>query len=49
VFSELKNASLRRYNEAFSTLLDIAELENIKVINKKVFEDNKDEIIGWKD
>lgn len=49
LINELKNASLRRYNEAFSMLLDIAELEGSSPITKKIFEENKNEIIGWKE
>lgn len=49
VIDELKNVSLRRYNEAFSMLLDIAELDGITPINKEIFEKNKNEIVGWKE
>lgn len=49
VIDELKNSSLRRYNEAFSILLDIAEVEAISPITKQIFELNKNEIVGWKE
>lgn len=46
---ELNNASLRRYNETFSILLDLAELENTSPITKIFFEKNKSELVGWKE
>lgn len=48
VVKELGEISLRRYNEAFSILLEIAELEEIKKITSQFVLDNIEEIIGWK-
>ncbi len=50
VIEEKGNASLRSFNEAFSLLLELADLDEIDApIKIEFFEDNKDEIIGWKE
>lgn len=48
VLQKLENASLRRLNEAFSLLLDLADLDGIVPITVGYIEQNKAEIIGWK-
>lgn len=45
---ELGMVSLRRYNEAFSILLDLAEMEDKEEITKEFVEEKKDEFSGWK-
>lgn len=44
----LGNVSLRRYNEAFSTLLEIAEFEKVATITEEFVRKNENDIIGWK-
>lgn len=50
VIELLDELSLRRYNEAFSILLELAELEEKPLIDAEfvIKPDNKDEIVGWK-
>ena len=49
VIQALGNASLRSFNEAFSLLLELADLEDQTCpITQEFFELHKDEIIGWK-
>lgn len=47
--NELENSSLRQFNEAFSMLIELAELEDQSIIDIDFFEDNKSEVIGWKE
>ncbi len=47
VFSDFKNASLRRYNDIFSTLLELADIESIPEIDIAFYEKNKNEITGF--
>ena len=42
------NTSLRRYNEAFSLLLENAIYDGKKNIDIAYYDDIKSEIIGWK-
>lgn len=46
--NELGVVSLRRYNEAFSILLDIAEMEDQEVITADFVNKYKNEFAGWK-
>ena len=48
IIKEFKNNSLRKYNEAFSLLLELADLEQITPITLDFYAQNKSEIIGWK-
>jgi hypothetical protein len=48
VIDVLGNASLRAYNEAFSILLEIAEFNEVSVINRDFIIENKDEFKPWK-
>lgn len=49
ILKELGNVSLRRLNEAFSLMLELADLEGQGVpLTVDYFNSNKDEIIGWK-
>lgn len=48
VRNELGNVSLRRFNEAFSILLELASLEETTPLSKNFAEDNKLEFAGWK-
>jgi len=48
VFEDLGNVSLRRFNEAFSLLLENALFENKDKIDVAYYNSIKDEIIGWK-
>ncbi|MCD7900222.1 MAG: hypothetical protein LUH22_10210 [Bacteroides sp.] len=41
--------SLRRFNEAFSLLLESALFDDKNNIDKAYYESIKDEIMGWKD
>ena len=43
------NASLRKVNEDLSLLLELAEMEDECPITKSFYEDNKGDIIGWKE
>jgi hypothetical protein len=48
IFKDLGNVSLRRYNEAFSLLLENAAFDNKNEIDAAYYQSVKDEIIGWK-
>lgn len=48
VIVSLGNVSLRAFNEAFSLLLELGDLEAVCPITKEFFEKHEDEIIGWK-
>lgn len=48
VIKILGDVSLRRYNEAFSTLLEIAEFEKVATITEEFVGKNENDIIGWK-
>jgi archaellum biogenesis ATPase FlaH len=49
VMEALGNVSLRSFNEAFSLLLELADLEHHTCpITQEFFKKHKDEIIGWK-
>lgn len=50
VYDELGGSSLRMYNEAFSVMLELADLEQLEKlpISEDFFDDNKDDIIGWR-
>ena len=49
LFDKLKNVSLRRFNEAFSLLLESASYDGVAEIDKAYFESISSEIEGWKD
>lgn len=49
VVKDLGTVSLRRFNEAFSLLLESALFDTKDSIDKAYYELIKDEIIGWKD
>jgi len=49
ILQELGNVSLRRLNEAFSLLLELADFDEKIPIDLEYFTANKTEIIGWKD
>ena len=49
LIDDIGNASLRRFNEALSYLLESAEIDNQCPITKDYYQSIKDEIIGWKD
>lgn len=46
VFVEFRNVSLRRYNDVFSTLLELADYEDVSDIDLNFYERNKREISG---
>ena len=48
IIADLGIVSLRRYNEAFSLLLENAAFDNKAVIDMDYYNGMKDEIIGWK-
>ena len=48
VIEDLGNTSLRRYNEAFSLLLENAIYDGKKNIDIAYYDEIKSEIIGWK-
>ena len=47
VVNTFKNVSVRRYNEIFSTLLEIGNLESEPVIDLPLYEKNKSELVGF--
>lgn len=49
IITDLGDVSLRRYNEAFSLLLENAAFDNKDKIDVDYYNGIKDEIIGWKD
>lgn len=49
VVSTLGNVSLRRFNEAFSILLELGDMEGKSPITKDFVEKHIDEIAGWKE
>lgn len=48
LLGDLTNISLRRVNEAFSLLLESAMYDDQRKIDREYYEENKNEIIGWK-
>jgi len=50
IIETIGDTSLRRYNEAFSIMLELAEMEKAKIIDLEFVsdEERQDEIIGWK-
>jgi hypothetical protein len=48
IIKDLGNVSLRRYNEAFSLLLENAVFDNKDAIDIDYYKSIKDEIIGWR-
>lgn len=49
IISELGNVSLRKFNEALGMLIELAESDNQTPIDDNYFENNKVDVIGWKD
>lgn len=50
IFTDLKNGSLRKANEALGLLLEIAESENVSPITGEYYNENKGDVIGdWKE
>ena len=49
VINDLNGVSLRRYNEAFSLLIENAAFDGISCINLDYYQKNRSEVIGWKD
>ncbi|GAB3761547.1 hypothetical protein [Spirosoma pomorum] len=47
ILIDFKNASVRKYNEIFSTLLEIGDLEEVLIIDLPLYEANKSEIVGF--
>lgn len=45
---ELGSVSLRSFNEVFSLLLELADIEDITPITIEFFELNRQEVLGWK-
>lgn len=48
LISDLDNPSIRRFNEALSYLLEIADLDEKDTIDMALYNENKSDIIGWK-
>jgi archaellum biogenesis ATPase FlaH len=48
VVSKLGNVSLRRFNEAFSILLEYGDIEGVSPIKEDFVEKHSTEIVGWK-
>jgi hypothetical protein len=48
IAKDLGAVSLRRFNEAFSLLLESALFDEKDIIDTEYYESNKEEIIGWK-
>ncbi len=48
VRNELGNVSLRRFNEAFSILLELASIDEITSLSREFAEKNRSEFAGWK-
>jgi len=49
IFRELGNVSLRTFNDTFSLLLDLADMDNVDVpVSITSYEKFKPELIGWK-
>jgi hypothetical protein len=48
ILSNLDNKTLRGFSEAFSLILELADSDDKYPITTQYFEDNKKEIIGWK-
>ncbi len=49
VIEKLGSVSLRKFNEAFGLLIELAEMDEKSPIEVEYFEVNKNEIIGWKE
>lgn len=49
IANELGNVSLRKFNEALGMLIELAEMENKTPIDAAYYEENKNDVIGWKE
>lgn len=49
IIKDLDGASLRRYNEAFSLLVENAAFDDRTCIDLTYYQENKSEVVGWKD
>ncbi len=49
IVNELGNVSLRKFNEALGMLIELAEMDNKTPIDAAYYEENKSDIIGWKE
>lgn len=49
IIKDLDGASLRRYNEAFSLLVENAAFDDKTCIDLNYYQENKSEVVGWKD
>ena len=49
IANELGNVSLRKINEALGMLIELAEMENKTPIDSAYYEENKNDVIGWKE
>ena len=46
---DLGNVSLRKFNEALGMLIELAEMDNISPIDDSYYQENKNDVIGWKE
>lgn len=49
IADELGNVSLRKFNEALGMLIELAEMDNKTPIDNTYYEENKNDVIGWKE
>ena len=49
IIKEKEGASLRALNEAFSILLELADLESKSKIDMSVLNEFKSDVVGWKE
>ncbi|AFK04126.1 hypothetical protein Emtol_2993 [Emticicia oligotrophica DSM 17448] len=49
IATDLGNVSLRKFNEALGMLIELAEMENKTPIDNTFYQENKSDVIGWKE
>lgn len=49
ITDELGNVSLRKFNESLGLLLELAEMDDQSPIDNKYYQQNKSDVIGWKE
>lgn len=49
IANDLGNVTIRKFNEALGMLIELAEMENKTLVDAAYYQDNKNDVIGWKE